>query len=91
MGGHGELREALGNMTYPSEWTRSGQAPLVGGVYEEPAASGLGLQYRDQVGRLRGGRHDRRTDSGGARDRERIRAAVGYFSTCISCRQQDNR
>jgi hypothetical protein len=27
-------------MTYPSEWTRAGQAPLVGGVYKEPAASG---------------------------------------------------
>lgn len=25
-------------MTYPSEWTSSGQAPLVGGVYKEPAA-----------------------------------------------------
>jgi heat shock protein HslJ len=36
----GELREALSNMTYPSEWTRSGLAPLVGGVYEEPAAPG---------------------------------------------------
>jgi len=36
----GELREALSNMTYPSEWTRSGQASLVGGVYEEPAAPG---------------------------------------------------
>jgi len=36
----GEPREALNNMTYPSEWTRSGQAPLVGGVYEEPAAPG---------------------------------------------------
>ena len=36
----GELREALRNMTYPSEWTRSGRAPLVGGVYEEPAAPG---------------------------------------------------
>ena len=35
---NGELREALRNMTFPSEWTRSGQAPLVGGVYEEPAA-----------------------------------------------------
>lgn len=35
----GELRESLRNMTYPSEWTRSGQAPLVGGVYKEPAAS----------------------------------------------------
>jgi heat shock protein HslJ len=35
---NGEPREALRNMTYPSEWTRSGQAPLVGGVYEEPAA-----------------------------------------------------
>jgi len=35
-----ELREALSNMTYPSEWTRSGQALLVGGVYEEPAAPG---------------------------------------------------
>jgi hypothetical protein len=34
----GALREALSNMTFPSEWTRSGQAPLVGGVYEEPAA-----------------------------------------------------
>jgi heat shock protein HslJ len=34
----GELRESLRNMTYPSEWTRSGQAPLVGGVYKEPAA-----------------------------------------------------
>lgn len=34
----GELREALGNMTYPSEWARSGQALLVGGVYKEPAA-----------------------------------------------------
>ena len=33
-----EFREALRNMTYPSEWTRSGQAPLVGGVYEEPVA-----------------------------------------------------
>ena len=33
-----ELRESLRNMTYPSEWTRSGQAPLVGGVYKEPAA-----------------------------------------------------
>jgi heat shock protein HslJ len=36
----GELREALGNITYPSEWTRSGQAPLVGGLYKEPAAPG---------------------------------------------------
>jgi heat shock protein HslJ len=36
----GEVREALSNMTYPSEWTRSGRAPLVGGVYEEPAAPG---------------------------------------------------
>jgi heat shock protein HslJ len=36
----GELREILGNITYPSEWTRSGQAPLVGGVYKEPAAPG---------------------------------------------------
>ena len=35
---NGEPREALRNMTFPSEWTRSGQAPLVGGVYEEPAA-----------------------------------------------------
>ena len=35
-----EPREALRNMTYPSEWARSGQAPLVGGVYEEPAAPG---------------------------------------------------
>jgi len=34
----GELRENLRNMTYPSEWTRSGQAPLVGGLYKEPAA-----------------------------------------------------
>lgn len=34
----GELRESLRNMTYPSEWTRNGQAPLVGGVYKEPAA-----------------------------------------------------
>jgi heat shock protein HslJ len=32
---NGELRETLRNMTFPSEWTRSGQAPLVGGVYEE--------------------------------------------------------
>lgn len=36
----GEPREALGNMTYPSEWTRSGQAPLVGGIYQEPATQG---------------------------------------------------
>jgi heat shock protein HslJ len=36
----GELREALSNMTYPSEWTRNGRAPLVGGIYEEPAAPG---------------------------------------------------
>ena len=36
----GEFRETLGNMTYPSTWTRSGQAPLVGGVYKEPAAPG---------------------------------------------------
>ena len=36
----GELRETLGNMTYPSEWTRSGQALLVGGIYQEPAAPG---------------------------------------------------
>lgn len=36
----GELRETLGNMTYPSTWTRGGQAPLVGGVYKEPAAPG---------------------------------------------------
>ena len=35
----GELRESLRNMTYPSEWTRSGQAPLVGGIYKEPAAT----------------------------------------------------
>lgn len=34
----GELRDTLRNITYPSEWTRSGQAPLVGGVYKEPAA-----------------------------------------------------
>lgn len=36
----GEPREVLRNMTYPSEWTRSRQAPLAGGVYEEPAAPG---------------------------------------------------
>jgi len=36
----GELRETLSNMTYPSEWTRSGQAPLVGGLYKEQAAPG---------------------------------------------------
>ena len=36
----GELREALSNMTYPSEWTRSGRAPLVRGVYEEPSVPG---------------------------------------------------
>jgi heat shock protein HslJ len=36
----GEVREALSNLTYPSQWTRSGQAPLVGGVYKEPAAPG---------------------------------------------------
>jgi heat shock protein HslJ len=36
----GELREVLGNMTYPSGWTRSGHAPLVGGVYKERAAPG---------------------------------------------------
>jgi heat shock protein HslJ len=35
----GELRESLSNMTYPSEWARSGQAPLVGGIYKEPAAA----------------------------------------------------
>lgn len=35
-----ELGEAVRNMAYPSEWTRSGKAPLVGGVYEEPAAQG---------------------------------------------------
>lgn len=35
---NGELREVLRNMTFPSEWTPSCQAPLVGGVYEEPAA-----------------------------------------------------
>jgi hypothetical protein len=33
-----ELSEALRNMTFPSEWTRSGQAPLVEVVYEEPTA-----------------------------------------------------
>ncbi len=32
--------EVLRNTTYPSEWTRSRQAPLAGGVYEEPAAPG---------------------------------------------------
>jgi heat shock protein HslJ len=37
-GAEGELRESLRNMTYPSEWTRSGQAPLVRGIYKEPAA-----------------------------------------------------
>ena len=36
----GEVREALSNLTYPSQWTGSGQAPLVGGVYKEPAAPG---------------------------------------------------
>jgi len=35
---NGELSEALRNMTFPSKWTNSGQAPLVEGVYEEPAA-----------------------------------------------------
>jgi hypothetical protein len=35
-----ELLDALRNMTYPSEWTRSGQAPLKGGVYEELTAPG---------------------------------------------------
>jgi len=35
-----EPREAFRNMSYPSEWTRSRQAPLAGGVYEEPAAPG---------------------------------------------------
>jgi hypothetical protein len=38
---NGELRDALRNMTLPSEWTRSGQAPLVGGVYEELTAKDL--------------------------------------------------
>jgi heat shock protein HslJ len=36
----GVFREALSNMTYPSQWTGSGRAPLVGGVYKEPAAPG---------------------------------------------------
>ena len=36
-----ELREALRNMAFPSEWTPSGQAPLAGGVYEEPPAQDL--------------------------------------------------
>ena len=36
----GEALESLRNMTYPSDWTRSRQAPLAGGVYEEPAAPG---------------------------------------------------
>ena len=36
----GELREALSNIPYPSQWTDSGQAPLIGGVYKEPAAPG---------------------------------------------------
>ena len=50
---NGELREALGNMTFPSEWTRSGQAPLVGGVYEEPtaqdSASKVAIRLTDSV------------------------------------------
>ena len=50
---NGELREALRNMTFPSEWTRSGQAPLVGGVYEEPAAqdsaSKIAIRLTDSV------------------------------------------
>ncbi len=37
---NGELREALRNMTYPSDWTRGGRASLVDGIYEEPAAPG---------------------------------------------------
>ena len=49
----GELRESLRNMTYPSEWTRSGQAPLVGGVYKEPAApdsaAGIVIRLTDSV------------------------------------------
>ena len=50
---NGELRETLRNMTFSSEWTRSGQAPLVGGVYEEPAvqdsASKIEIRLSDYV------------------------------------------
>jgi hypothetical protein len=35
-----ERSEVFRNMTYPSEWTRGGRAPLAGGVYEEPVALG---------------------------------------------------
>ncbi|MGE3151647.1 MAG: hypothetical protein AB7G48_10475 [Nitrospiraceae bacterium] len=35
-----EVREILRNMTYPSEWTKNGQASLAEGLYEEPAAPG---------------------------------------------------
>lgn len=49
----GELRESLRNMTYPSEWTRSGQAPLVGGVYKESAtpdsAADIVIRLTDSV------------------------------------------
>ena len=78
-----ELRETLGNMIYPSEWTRSGQAPLVGGVYEEPAAPGsasnIVIRLTDSLAVGRIGDQTMAalvivTDPGGS----------GIFSTCIS-------
>jgi len=53
-----ELREALGNITYPSEWTGSGRAPLVGGIYQEPktpvSSSNIVVRLADSlaVGRI---------------------------------------
>ena len=86
----GELREALGNMTYRSEWTRSGQAPLVGGLYEEPAAPGsasnIEIRLTDSLAVGRIGAQTMTalvivTDPGGS----------GIFFDLYLVRQQENR
>ena len=86
----GELREALGNMTYHSEWTRSGQAPLVGGLYEEPAAPGsasnIEIRLTDSLAVGRIGAQTMTalvivTDPGGS----------GIFFDLYLVRQQENR
>jgi heat shock protein HslJ len=85
-----ELREALGNITYPSEWTRSGQAPLVGGVYKEPAAPGsasnIVIRLADPLAAGKVGEETMAalvivTDPGGS----------GIFFDLYLVRQQENR
>jgi heat shock protein HslJ len=43
-------RETLANLTYRSEWTASGEAPLVDGLYSEPAAPGSAIELSISLG-----------------------------------------